>query len=352
MIDKLSKTSRFFQFALALLVIFLSVYMLIVGRAIILPFMIGLFLTFIFDPVVRIQMRVKIPHGLAVTFTLIISFVLLYLFGLLVYSNAQTFVAQFPTYEERLVGLIKGVIGWLEEISGQNITVDVWQKINWFDTIQSFSIASNVVAGLGTFFGFFVKMLFVILVMAYMLVGMKNLNVKINKAFPGERAREIDSVLRTVISKIQAYLGTKIIVSFITAIIALIIFWSFGLDFAVFWAFIIFLFNFIPNIGSIIASALPVVFSILQFGTFSTAFWILMAMVILQFLMGNIVEPRLMGYSLDLSPLMVIISLVFWGYIWGIAGMFLSVPILATIAIVCERIDSLKFISVFLRSKV
>ena len=86
MIDKLSKTSRFFQFALALLVIFLSVYMLIVGRAIILPFMIGLFLTFIFDPVVRIQMRVKIPHGLAVTFTLIISFVLLYLFGLLVYS--------------------------------------------------------------------------------------------------------------------------------------------------------------------------------------------------------------------------------------------------------------------------
>jgi predicted PurR-regulated permease PerM len=78
----------------------------------------------------------------------------------------------------------------------------------------------------------------------------------------------------------------------------------------------------------------------------------LVILTLIQITMGNVVEPRLMGYSLNLSPMIVILSLVFWGYIWGIAGMFLAVPILATITLVCEKIETLRFISVFLRGKV
>jgi len=345
-------TTPFLNFAIGIVVIFIVVWILNIGRAIILPFMIAIFLAFVLEPLVTIQLKIKIPRALAVFTTIIFSFVILYLVGLLAYTNVQTFVQQFPTYEERLVSLLSGIVNSFEQLIGQKLTVDLWSKIDWLDTVQNLSIASNVFSGVGTFFTFFGKMLLVIVFMAYIMMGKKNLKEKIFKAFPGGQAERIDDIINAASVKIQKYLGTKLIISFITGIVSLIIFFIFGLDFAVFWSVLIFLFNFIPNIGSIIASLLPVLFSILQFGSFSTALWLLLALGILQFFMGNILEPRLMGYSLDLSPMLVILSLIFWGYIWGVAGMLLSVPILATSAIVFERIESLHFISVFLKGKV
>ncbi len=345
-------TPRFINFAIGVIVLFLAIWVLILGRTIILPFMIAAFLTFVLDPLITLLGRIKIPRSLAVFITMIISFVILYLLGLLVYSNVQTFVQQFPSYEERLVSLLEGTVSSFEKLIGQQITVELWDKINWLEAIKDFSIASNVVSGVGTFFTFFGKMLIVIVFMAYMLMGKNNLKAKIFKAFPDKQANKIDEIIDAASDKIQKYLSTKFLVSLITGIISFLIFTIFGLDFAVFWSIVIFLFNFIPNIGSIIASLLPVVFSILQFGTFSTALWLLLVLGILQFIMGNVLEPRLMGYSLNLSPMIVILSLIFWGYIWGVAGMLLSVPILATSAIVFERIDSLRFISVFLKGEV
>ncbi|KAA3617667.1 MAG: AI-2E family transporter [Calditrichaeota bacterium] len=347
-----NSTPRFINFAIGAIVLFLAIWVLIIGRAIILPFMIAAFLTFVLDPIITLLIKIKIPRGLAVFITMIISFVILYLIGLLVYSNVQTFVQHFPTYEERLVSLLEGTVSSFEQLIGQQITVELWEEINWLEAIKDFSIASNVVSGVGTFFSFFGKMLIVTVFMAYMLMGKNNLKSKVFKAFPDKQAKRIDDIIDAASGKIQKYLGTKLLVSTITGIISFIIFTIFGLDFAIFWSIVIFLFNFIPNIGSIIASLLPVIFSILQFGTFSTALWLLLVLGILQFIMGNVLEPRLMGYSLNLSPMIVILSLIFWGYIWGVAGMLLSVPILATSAIVFERIDSLKFISVFLKGEV
>jgi predicted PurR-regulated permease PerM len=145
------------------------------------------------------------------------------------------------------------------------------------------------------------------------------------------------------------YLNTKSLVSLITAVLSLIVFKIFGLDFAIIWAFLIFVFNFIPNFGSIVASILPITIALIQFDSILNVLWLGILIMGIQFAIGNILEPRLMGRSLNLSPLMVILSLIFWGWIWGIAGMLLAVPILGTITIIFENIDSLKFISVFLR---
>ncbi len=343
---------RFINVAIGVIVLFLAIWGLILGRTIILPFMIAIFLTFVLDPLIVLLERIKFPRGLAVFITILILFVLLYLLGLLVYSNVQTFVQQFPTYEERWVSLLEGTVNSFEELIGQEITVELWKKIDWFDAIQNMSIASNVVTGVGNFFTFLGKMIIVMVFMAYMLMGKSNLRAKIFKAFPDGQAEQIADTIDAASEKIQKYLSTKLLVSLITGLVSYIIFISFGIDFAVFWSIVIFLFNFIPNIGSIIASLLPIIFSILQFGTFSTALWLLLALGLLQFIMGNILEPRLMGYSLNLSPMIVILALIFWGYIWGIAGMLLSVPILATSTIVFERIESLHFISVFLKGRV
>ncbi|RMH61496.1 MAG: AI-2E family transporter [Calditrichaeota bacterium] len=347
-----AQSNTFVNFALGIIVLFLVVWVLIVGRTIILPFMVAMFLTFMLEPLVNLFGKIRCPRRLAVIITLVVSFVVIYLLGLLVYANVEQFVDRFPVYQERLISLLNSTIRSVEKLIGKELSVDLLKRINWLDAFQGMSIAGNVVSGVGTFFSFFMKMLIVIVFMAYMLAGQPRFKRKVAAAFPESQSRSIEGMIDAITSKIQTYLSTKTVVSFVTALIALVIFWGFGLDFAVFWAFVIFLFNFIPNIGSIIASFLPVLFSVLQFGSFGTALWLLIALSILQFIMGNVIEPRIMGYSLDLSPVMVIISLIFWGYIWGVAGMLLSVPILATLTIITERIESLRFISVFLKGKV
>jgi len=343
---------RLINISLGIIVIFITVWVLIIGETIILPFLIALFLSFIMDPVVNFLNRWYIPHGLAVFLTLILAFIIMYLLGLLIYSNVQSFVKQFPVYEIRLKEWIGHLDMQFETYFGRPLDLKVWENLDLLNTSQSYSIAKSVLTSVGTFVTFFAKMLIVIVLLAYLLTGKRNINKKIYVAFPDDQADYIVNIIENITSSVKRYLGAKTLISLLTGVLSIIVFYSFGLDFAIFWGFVIFLFNFIPNIGSIIASVLPVLFSLLQFGSLPIAFWMLIILTSIQITMGNLVEPRLMGYSLNLSPMIVILSLVFWGYIWGIAGMFLAIPILATITLVFEKIEPLRFISVFLRGKV
>jgi AI-2 transport protein TqsA len=344
-------TSKIVNISLGLILLFLIVWVLIIGQTIILPFMIALFLSILLDPVVQFLTRFKIPLGISVSITLLLAFIFLYLLGLLVYSNVQTFVGQFPVYQDRLLNWIGQLNEQVSLLLGEPLQLKDLKIGDWLGTLQSFSIAKSVLSSVGTFVTFVLKMVIVIIFIAYLLTGRHNINDKIKRAFPEGQADRIIKIMENVTNQVQTYLGVKTIISFITGLISIIIFFAFGLDFAIFWGFLIFLFNFIPNIGSTIASLLPAIFSLLQFGSPSLAFWLILSMVILQFAMGNILEPKLMGRSLNLSPLMVILALIFWGYIWGIAGMILAVPILGTMTIIFENFESLKFLSVFIRGK-
>ncbi len=345
----LTNDNRLLNITLGIVLIILMVWLLIIGRTIILPFMIAVFLALVLDPVVNLMTGWKIPQSIAVFLTLAISFLILYLLGMLVYANVQLFVNQFPEYESRLYHIISQFTQQFEAFFGKPLNIQLWKQIDWLDTLQRFSIARTVLSSVGTFVTFILKTIIVIIFIAYLLNGMRTLSTKIEAAFPPNQARQIISIIDKVTRQVQKYLGAKTLVSLVTGIISIAIFYAFGLDFAVFWGFLIFLFNFIPTIGSAFASLLPVVFSFLQFGSFSTAFWILFSLTLLQQAMGNIVEPRLMGRTLNLSPLMVILFLIFWGYIWGVVGLILAVPILGTLTIIFENFDSLKFISVFFR---
>lgn len=347
-----SPQEHFISIALGIIVFVLLVWILVIGRPIILPFMIALFLSFILEPIVRILTRYKIPTSLAVFITIILAFVVLYLLGLIVYANVEIFIQHFPAYKVRLLEVLNSFTGAVSSLLGRTIDISALKKIDWVSTLQRFQIGEGLVSSIGTFLSFLGKMILVILFIAYMLTGSRNLEKKVYKAFPPHQAKRLAKIINAISSQVQTYLGAKTLISFITGLISIGVFYAFGLDFAIFWGFLIFIFNFIPNIGSILASALPVLFSLLQFGSITIAFWIMIAMVALQFLMGNVVEPKLMGRSLNLSPLIVILALIFWGYIWGVAGMILAVPILAMVAIVCENIDALRFVSVFIRGNI
>ena len=141
----------------------------------------------------------------------------------------------------------------------------------------------------------------------------------------------------------------KFFTSFLTAIITYIIMESVNLDFSLFWAILIFLLNFIPTIGSIVASIFPILLSLLQYNNTFVPFTIIsVGIITTQLIIGNIIDPKLTGNSLNLSPLVLILSLVVWGHIWGIMGMFLSVPIMIIITITLFEFPQTKKIAILL----
>jgi len=162
------------------------------------------------------------------------------------------------------------------------------------------------------------------------------------------RHRQITSIIAQIDRDIRRYIGVKTMLSFVTALGAWIIMKWVGLDFAGFWALLIFMFNYIPNIGSIAATTMPALFSLLQFETYSPFFIILFGVGALQVIIGNILDPFLMGKSLNVSPLVIIFSLVFWGVIWGLPGMFLCVPITVILMIILYNFENTRWIAMML----
>ena len=155
-------------------------------------------------------------------------------------------------------------------------------------------------------------------------------------------------VIEEINSAMRTYLGVKTLTSIATAVLCFIIFLLLGLDYALFWAFLIFLFNYIPTIGSITATALPALLALVQFDTLTPFLVVVIGVTIVQLLVGNIIEPRLMGSTLNISPLVVVLSLILWSMLWGIVGMLLSVPITVAIIIICAQFPETRPIAILL----
>ena len=152
-------------------------------------------------------------------------------------------------------------------------------------------------------------------------------------------------------ASISNYFGLKSFVSLITGVLSYIALLVIGVDAPAFWAFLIFILNFIPTIGSLIGTAFPAIFSLLQFGEFTPFILVLVFVGAIQLVVGNILEPRLMGSSMNISPLVTILALSLWGFIWGVTGMVLSVPITVVMIIICSQFEKTKPIAILLSEK-
>ena len=170
-------------------------------------------------------------------------------------------------------------------------------------------------------------------------------------ATSSSNVNNLNKTLNKIEWSVAQYLGIKTISSFITGLISFVVFYICDLNFAIFWAFLIFILNFIPTIGSLIATLFPVVFSMLQFGDFNNAFIILFIVGSIQVIIGNFIEPRWLGNSMNISPLLSILSLMFWGLMWGTTGMIVSVPFTVVIIIILSEIESTRPLAILLSEK-
>ncbi len=300
---------------------------------IVVPFLLALFIAIICSPIIQYMTNRKIPHWLAITILfLLILMVFFFLIGL-INGSIQEFSQSMPQYrvlmDERLNDFTALLKKWNIHFSINKAII-----LNHLDP----SAMMNFVSKLLLNFSNVVSNAFVlILVVIFMLLEAPTAKHKFALAFSdkdsdaGSEEQYLDPILQGVIS----YLWVKTLVSLLTGICVWLLLEMFDVQYAVLWATLTFLANYIPNIGSIIA-AIPIVLQVFLLNGLSDGFCVMIGIIAINMLIGNILEPRLMGRTLGLSTLIVFLSLLFWGWLLGTVGMFLSVPLTMAIKIILE----------------
>ena len=323
---------------LGIITLVLVGFVLKAAQVVILPLIIAWLLSYLFAPVVNFLARHRVPTGAAVLAVLLILVGFFYLIGFFVQTRVMGFIGQYDEYAATL----------------NQITADGMARFNIPETyFEEFDWAGKIGSGLVTLSGSFVSLAsnmgMILIFLVFMLLGKPYSQRKIEQAFEGHRADQITEVTGSIAGQISRYLSIKVAISAVTAVLVYLVLVVMKVDFPVTWAVFTFLLNFIPMVGSAVATIPPVLVALVQFyPDFWPAVIVLILLLLIQQTMGSFIEPKLMGDSLNLSPVVILLSLVFWGWLWGITGALLSVPIAAAIKIVCENIEALKPISVLM----
>lgn len=333
-----SKSRSWLLGVIALVAVGFALY---VTRPVIVLVAVAMFLSILLAPVARMLNRVMpTALGLVVIFTGIGG--VLTGLGVAVFVEFRDVGAKLPHYADRF-----------EEMAqiGLDLAAQLGLDLTWDDIGTKDAIAEAfgfVTSGLESIFGVLFQLLLVLIMVTFMLLEAPTMKAKISKAFDAERRDKVIASLDSMTRKIQRYVVTKTVVSLITGLLTALITAAFGLDFPFVWGLIAFQLNFIPNLGSIIAVFPPTMVALLQFEQPTIAVVIFFTLGSLQFTIGNLIEPRIMGRTLELSPTIVFISMLFWGFFWGFWGVVLAVPLTAVAKIVCEHVNSLRPIAVLL----
>lgn len=309
-------------------------------KNIFIPFCMALLLYFFFNGVVKRLLKLKVPRAFVLAFLLVFIFIVFYLFGVLIYASVSSFIDKFPAYSGRITETVNNLFAQLK------INIPGFEKylenIDWAKSIDTSSITSLIGGAFGNFASFVGNLLLVLIFLMFMLAGRTGLTARVTKAFEESRADKIKYMVNSIEDQVQHYLLIKTFVSFLTGLIGGILLFAGRFDFAIFAALLIFLLNFIPNFGSILATLFPITIGILQYGFSLRVLLVTLGLMMTQFIIGNVVEPKFTGKSLNLSPIVILISLIFWGYVWGIVGMMLAVPLTSAVKIFFQNIPTLK----------
>lgn len=288
-------------------------------QAMMVPFMFALFLSYFVAPAIgTLKKKYNFPHWLAVLATLLGLLLLCAIFVLVLRGSILRMIESFYQYEARLSEATQVVANFLARF---DIKFD---HDSLMARIHDLPIFSFVQSAAGITLTILADFLLVIVFLGFLVSG-KN---------TGEPSTGLSGDINI---KVRSYLITKTVMNFIVAVLTWIVYAAFGLDMSLMFAMLAFVAGYIPSVGGLVALVLPLPIAYLQFGN-SWPFWgILIGPAVAQAVIGNTVEPKFMGRGLDLHPVTVMLSLMFWGIIWGIAGTFLAVPITAVLKTVLER---------------
>jgi AI-2 transport protein TqsA len=329
--------NRWLRIAVGVVVLFVLGVFLRLARPILVPFAMALLFAFALSPALDFLVRRKVSKSLSLTAILLLAFAFLYFIGTVFYAGGKNLASELPSYTEM-------VRSFLERVD--QIVPDPRLKLGLTEWIQSFNVSQAgavLLSALGPFLGFMSDLLLVFVSMIFILGGRGRLVRKIAVAFPQEQAETMSRTAARIDREVQKYLAVKSLTNLLIGLLVAAVLAVFGIRFAVVFGVLAFALNYVPTLGAIVSVALPVLMATFLEGAFDLkVIAVLILLTAVHILLQRFLERPLIRKTMGLSPLLVLFSLFFGAWLWGIPGMILAVPALTAGRIVFENVPGLK----------
>lgn len=329
------------------------------------PLAIAMLVSLVFEPVLyKLKHKLHIPWAAGIVIVFIIVFFILAAVTSLITTSCKTIITVYPRYEEKFLLLYSRIADLfsLPFDEENSLFENLWNQLEVKKFVQDFalSFSSKLITYTKDFVMIFLFSLFFLLELRYVrpkidyaaeLIPSTNMAATEDEQETQtiRKKKRISTIIKDIITQVTKYISVKFFISLLTGILVFITTVLLKLDFAIIWAFLAFVLNFIPNFGSILSVLGTSLFALVEFWP-SPVRAILTAifMTLINFLIGNVAEPRIQGKNLGLSPFVIIASLSLWGWLWGFAGLILGVPMTVIMKIICENFSLLKPVAVIL----
>jgi len=327
------ENNKFITGSLLILALVAIAFSLNFTKPIMIPFVLALLIRILIDPIIDFQIENLHIHRIVAVIVSIILIVFLFMIIVpFIIGSVVTFLQSADDYNNKVLLLIDYLISKLQEYD-----IDVDREIirNTLSTLPFLDWASKILSNSANFIS---KFFLVVIMTLFLLLGKKS--------------KETSVEWNEIISQVKKYIFTKFITSSATGILAGLIYWALGIELAFIFGSLTFILNFIPYFGSAIAILIPIPIAFLQFEDPTYLILIILLPTIVHIIIGNILEPKIFGETFGLHPITIILSLIFWGMIWGIIGVLLAAPLTAIIKITFEKFETTKPLSLFLEGKI
>jgi len=335
-------------FMMIFICIIIAAAVLKIASTVILPFTIAALLAFVMYPLIKLMDDIKCPRPVSILLIVVIIVSGMYIFGMIFFTSGRMIVAQFPKYETRMTEIYIWIAQIFELPYDEDLSFfeNLWGQLGIRTFVRDFTISlSNMSVR------FMSSAVLVVLFMVFILFEASFFRAKLTAAFEN-RIDRIERMGNDVIAQVTRYLAAKFLISLANGIIFAVGFHLVGLEFAIVWGVIQFLLNFIPTLGSIAAGVGISLFALIQFWPEPGPIIIVVAIILgVNLFLCNTLDPKIVGDHVGISPLVILISLSVWGYIWGFAGMLLAVPMTVIIKIICENIPIMEPVSILIGSR-
>lgn len=337
MADEIRTSTRNATVVLAVVACGAALYWL---RDILTPLALAVFLAVMVDGFARVLSRhTPLRDRASVPVAVVLSILLFGGAAWVIADQATGFAGELAAYQEKLNGLIGQVAGML----GLRSPPTLDQLYRSLDPSQYLGVVAKRLQN------FAADSVFVLVYLGFILASRRGFRRKLVAMFPTKDERDYAvGVFGQIRDGVERYLWVQTVTGLMIAAGSLAIMLIVGLDNAVFWALLIFLASYIPVVGGLVGIALPPVFALVQFGGWWQALVLLVVLQVLQFIVGNVVQPRMQGDSLNIDPVVVLLSLAFWGLIWGLPGMFLSTPLTVGLMIIMAQFPATRRLAILL----
>lgn len=303
-------------------------------RPIMLPLVMAGLLSILFRPVVSRLRAWKIPMAICLVVVLLIVSSALWGIYVIAEAGITSAIAKAPEYEQRVVLLSDKASDWMRDLTTTLYGRPTKLRLESIVNVQT--LTTTAAQWLGSVVGFVSDAVLVLLFMVFMIPAGEFFPRKLELAMKDIDWFDASHVYHRLYTDVVRYISVKTIMNIINGLATWALLAALGVDFAPLLGLLSFLLHYLPNIGSFISTVLPAVVALLQFGTVGGVLTVTIPLIIVQGGIGNVIEPKVMGKSLDLSPVVVLFALVFWGWMWGVTGMILSVPIMGVIKSILE----------------